>query len=224
MKILILIIASRNNPEYIAMIEIWRKYMNCNSNITSYFMFCDETLETNICIRENENEIIVKGEEDYIPGILVKTVKTIEYCLQNMEFDYVYRTNLSSFLLLDKLYEFIYKNTTIHYGGFIGDHWGTLFASGSGFFLSRDACQHLVSYQDSLQLNDPDDVAIGRLLSPVYGIQFVTRMDNSNGNELTSAMEENPVLFHYRCKDGSLNHENTLIFMKKLYAKFYDVC
>jgi hypothetical protein len=49
----------------------------------------------------------MKGVESYIPGCLDKTVKSIEYCLHNYNFDFIFRTNMSSVVDLNKLYNLL---------------------------------------------------------------------------------------------------------------------
>jgi hypothetical protein len=147
MKIIVIIIAS-HAEHYDEMINIWKKYMNSHNNITSFFIMNDENISEPIVIKENI--IYVKAKEDFIPGILDKTIKSIEYCLNNFEFDFIYRTNLSSFLVLEKFYEFISKNNYIEYGGVINTHDNFLFASGSGFFMSKYICEYLIHNQSKL--------------------------------------------------------------------------
>ena len=117
--------------------QIWRKYMNNHSNIKSYFIKNKIDINEDIIVNQEENTIYVKNNENLIPGILQKTIKSFEYCLQNFEFDYIYRTNLSSFIDLNKAYHFL-ENNKVDYGSCCLDiHIDLHFASGCGFILSK---------------------------------------------------------------------------------------
>ena len=48
-------------------------------------------------------------EESYVPGILEKTIAGLKYIEDNYNYDYVFRTNLSSGIILDRFMEHIEK-------------------------------------------------------------------------------------------------------------------
>lgn len=223
MNIIILIIASSNHKRYIEMQEIWRKYMNMHPNIKSYFIKNDASIEEDIILKEEENTIYCKEIECYIPGITNKTMLAIHYCLEHYHFDYIYRTNLSSVLHLQNLYDFCLKNS-LNYGGVIGNHEGNNFASGSGFFLSKEACIYLTTYKEKLLKHQYiDDVCIGILLEPIFGIQPIDRcninIDDRDNNEKYIISKN---LFHYRCQSDH-DHWYTTHIMNKLYDIIYRV-
>jgi hypothetical protein len=143
MNIIILIIASDENSKYIEMQNIWRRYMNNHSNIKSFFIKSTNTIDQNVILDYNTNTMYIKNDETYIPGILEKTVHAIQFCIHNFNYDYIYRTNLSSLLDINKFYNFI-SNTSIKYGGVVGNCSGIRYASGSGFLLSKDTSVYLV--------------------------------------------------------------------------------
>lgn len=217
MNIIILIIASNNSNEYIEMQNIWRKYMNNHPNIKSFFIKNDLNIDTDIYLNENLNTIYTKDIETYSPGIFNKTIKSIEYCLNNFKFDYIYRTNLSSFLELNKMYNFI-SNNHIEYGGVIGNHNNINFASGSGFFISKEACNFLINYDRQININEYlDDVIIAKILTKKYKIDFIDRIDINKVDNI-STYNTDTGIFHYRCKSDCFH---TLSIMNNLYDIFY---
>lgn len=219
MNIIILIIASDNSNEYIEMQNIWIKYMNKHSNIKSFFIKSDINIENDIYLNETLNTIYIKDIETYSPGIFNKTIKSIEYCLNNFEFDYIYRTNLSSFLNLDKMYNFIFNNH-IEYGGVIGNYNNINFASGCGFFMSNDACKFLINYDRTININEYlDDVTIAIILTKKYKIDFINRIDIDKIDNIFLYNKETDI-FHYRCKSDD-NHILTIYIMNKLYDLLY---
>jgi hypothetical protein len=219
-KIIILIIASNNINEYNDMHKIWKKYMNKHPNIQSFFIKNEKLLDKDIVLDIKNNTIYCKYNENFIPGILNKTIKSIEYCLNNFEFDYIYRTNLSSVLNLDKLYSYVKNNNNINYAGKI---YGN-FISGSGFLLSKDACKKLVIDKSLIDNNIIDDVAIGNALTKYYemiNIEFYhisgvndKIFDNNNFENI------NNIIFQFRCRFAT-EHTNTALVMSKIYKKIY---
>jgi hypothetical protein len=193
--------------------------------------------------------IYVKGEETYIPGILNKTIEAIRAI--GLNYDFVWRTNLSSVLDFDGLirycngvsrshdvlqmsrhsvhkHDVLYEsNKKVLYAGYIGlapieaefdSH--IRFASGSGFLLSREAVQYLLDNAESslsatslLRRDLIDDVAIGALLEPQFGIVHLDRCRMKTGEENIARMVELGI-FHFRCE--TYQHERTVEFMNKV--------
>jgi hypothetical protein len=169
--------------------------------------------------------IYVKGEETFIPGILNKTVEAIRAI--GLEYDFVWRTNLSSVLDFDGLLRYCRGLNPlpkeglrcVFYAGYTGLADVTTnkdidsnirFASGSGFLLSREAVQYLIDNEALLRRDLIDDVAIGALLEPRFGIVHLDRCRIKTGEENVSHVVSCGV-FHFRCE--TFKHERTVEFM-----------
>lgn len=172
--------------------------------------------------------IFVRGDECLIPGILNKTVEAISYflgerslrpiTLQNENttkliphYDFIWRTNLSSVLDFRGLHAYIsglkssVNSSVGFYGGYIGKASSYFFASGAGFLMSRDVASYLVTNKHLLRWDLIDDVAIGALLEPRFGLVHIDRCwvdENFSGC---------PDVFHFRCE--SYLHLRTVEFM-----------
>ena len=155
-----------------------------------------------------EDEIWSKTQENYVPGILNKTILSMEAMLPRLdEFDYVLRTNLSSFYYFPKLLDFLKRlPPTECYSAMIG----TLhrqFGSGAGIILSTDLVKMLITHKEELLDNTsfPDDVVIGDFfLHRNIGIIPAKRLDFPSRNAFIE--HRNNKLskhFHFRLK-----HEN----------------
>jgi hypothetical protein len=184
--------------------------------------------------------IYVKGEETFIPGILNKTVEAIRAI--GLEYDFVWRTNLSSVLDFDGLLRYCRclnplptvaslkdgplggegQLRCVFYAGYTGLADVTTnkdidsnirFASGSGFLLSREAVQYLIENDGLLRRDLIDDVAIGALLEPRFGIVHLDRCRIKTGEENVSHVVSCGV-FHFRCE--TYCHERTVEFMNKV--------
>ena len=158
---------------------------------------------------ENQT-LFVKGDECLIPGILHKTIEALSYFLSlNSAFDFVWRTNLSSVVDFDGLHKYV-SNIDKHtgfYGGYVGKALDMFFVSGAGFLMSRDVAEYLVANKASLRYDLIDDVAIGALLEPKFGIVPIDRCWIQTGVE-----NIRKDVFHYRCE--SYMHARTVEFMK----------
>jgi len=217
MKIIILIIANDSPQYYLDMQAMWRKYMNNHPNITTYFIKSNPYLQQDILLNNDDNTIYIRGTESFAPGIFDKTIASIKYCLRTMDFDFIYRTNLSSFLDLNKMYDLFLSNK-INYGGAIGNKDGIVFSSGCGFILSKEACIYLTE-NSRHNLYYLDDVVIGYILNKKYPPIQIGRNDISDIAD--PRLTNNPTnIFHFRCKSSG-DHKETCQKMQILYSTIY---
>lgn len=106
-KILVLAIASDDMPYYVELQKVWKSYMNYDlEHVEAYFLKADPNLDQPWKIANNV--IWIKMESNYIPGIADRTICAFEAMLPRLkEFDFVVRTNLSSFYVFPRLLEFV---------------------------------------------------------------------------------------------------------------------
>ena len=163
--------------------------------------------------------LFIRGDECLIPGILHKTVEALSFFLRERSsliippYNFIWRTNLSSVLDFEGLQRYLGTiNSSGFYGGYVGKALSVgeniFFASGAGFLMSRDVAEYLVLNKDSLRWDLIDDVAIGALLEPRYGIVPIERCWIQSGEEVVGANG----VFHYRCE--SYQHLRTVEFMQ----------
>lgn len=153
MKVLVLAIASRGSP-YDEFAKIWKMYMNSRPWIKSYLVYGDSNE-----FKIEEDEIHVPVQECLIPGILHKTIWTMRWS-KDVEYDWLLRTNLSSFWLLDRMYEFLQKipKENIMISNYEFPIWekATGILNGSGMFFSRDVVERLAALEN-FDYSAPDD-------------------------------------------------------------------
>lgn len=102
----------------------------------------------------------------------VKFIEALEYCLQNYEFDYIFRTGNTSYVDVNGMYETIDKlPRTGVYGGqkckIEGQDWS--FIAGHNTILSRDLVEKLVN-DKHLFINGGDtyeDIYIGKVITNI---------------------------------------------------------
>lgn len=216
MKCLILIISS-NSDHYNKLENLWRKYINKNNNDNFHYLFLksdnkiiDPTIEDDI--------LYVNGTESYIPGVLIKTIKAFKF-LEDY-YDFIFRTNLSSFLILDRFEKFLEKINENFVHAVIGNRDNILFPSGSGFLISNKILKEL-NKCDILLDNDiyryDDDVIIGKYLK-ILNIEIINpgRYDCKKCDDLN--IPEN--IYHIRNKieeNRSLEIDNYTRLIDKYY-------
>jgi hypothetical protein len=216
---------------YVKMQELWRKYMHSHPNFKCYFIKLYANLEKDVEI--DEDTIYFKGDPTIIPGVLIKTISSIKYALDNFEFDYVLRTNLTSVFDFNKAYSVLtsYKDKyNYEYSGFGISHFadGTFsYASGCAMILSKKTCQELIHFQNALDYGLQDDCAIGKLLTLLlkYDIEDIGnfRYDIDDINNCLYALNHVPDCkdtFHFRCKKYD-DYTNTLYFMEYMINHIY---
>ena len=151
-------------------------FKNPPDNISVYYV---HNRKEGVNIEDDETKLIddcfYYGVSDVdCKHLLRKCVLFWGYCLENFDFDYIFRPNLGcwvSMAALNKLIETLPIRGI--YGGFFGTCRKIPFVSGSGFLLSRDLVELIWDYH----LNDKDiaieydgnslidDVAIGAFLA-----------------------------------------------------------
>jgi hypothetical protein len=203
--------------------------MNNHNNITSYFIKYNNEIQSDILI-ENDT-IFIKGFESLIPGCLDKTIKSIEHIIKNnIEFDYIFRTNMSSVIDLNTLYDLLDYNywLDLEWGGVIGYVNGDInkpFVSGAGMMFNKKTCYTLINNKTLLEYNVIDDVSISKLLlEQKKSMSPFTRFEayNYEGNIDLITKDLISDYYHFRCKSGS-NPANTIILMKKIIELLYEI-
>lgn len=204
-KILVLIIASDDYPVYVELQKIWRSYMHYDKkHVEAYFIRGNPYLNTPYAV---ENDVIwAKSPENLIPGLVNKTIASLEALLPRIrsEFDYVLRTNLSSFYIFPRLLEFL--KSSQRSGFYAGSDIGVPgIGSGCGFLMSSDIAEFLVHNKNHFYNNmtGNDDEVIGRFLKD-RGVPLIPhpRMDFyeiGTWHLLKNHIPEN--VFHFRIKN-----------------------
>lgn len=95
---------------YIQMKNLMYKYLITLENFKFYFYKYDENIDEDYIIDEVTHMILIKGKESMIPGMLNKTLKTMEIC-KNMDYDYIVRSGISTIIDFEILDKKIYNSS-----------------------------------------------------------------------------------------------------------------
>lgn len=229
-KLLILIISTDNFPgcplvfPYKKLQEIWRSYMHLDhEHVKAYFIRANPNLATEYQL---EGDVLwSKTEESLKPGILNKTILSMEYFLPRLqEFDFVLRTNLSSFYVIPKLLDFLKQLPKENTYCASGENFG----SGCGYILSTDLIKNIVQKKNILLGNNgDDDVVMGYFLRDTgISLRPAPRTDLlclQDWFEYRSRV--NPDDFHFRVKN--LIHErrafDDIFIYSELLKMYYGI-
>jgi hypothetical protein len=188
MKVLILALSGGGGEHLkneMAQRETWAE--NLPGNFQIYWLVADPRLDQT-SISRSERRIYTPMQEVY-SNLLPKSLTAIKYSLQEFDFDFLIRTNTTSYFstpLIEKTLED--SSTSELYGGVEGifkrelqrgeiENSEVRFISGAGIWLSRKVSEILVE-MDHRQYHDlVDDVAIGDFLSKRIGRTKIERVN-----------------------------------------------
>lgn len=148
-----------------------------------------------------ENNLILPCNDGYY-NCGIKTILAYEWLLSNYEFEYVYRSNLGAFVWPDKILTFLEDKpkNNFYSGIFLNDTYNLGFnvsyASGSGYFLSKDLVQKIVDNKNIWPHQAVDDVALGYVLD-----KFGVGVDKRATGKILCLDDENQYYWQYN-KNG----------------------
>lgn len=169
------------------------------------------------------SDLFINASDDSL-GMGHKTIKAMEWLLSNSDFDFLFRTNTSSYFSEERLSNYIKDNFTKPekvYSGLIhntNDKNGKeiIFASGSGFILSRDVVESIIQNKNLWNHEYWDDVSLAILMDklnvPVsQGLRF-----DIKGNPFRQEIDMKH--YHYRCRID--NHYGYPRFLEVYVLKY----
>lgn len=228
-KTIILVIASRSEIYDKIINYYWIKFIKfinkINNNIKIYLVFGNDVNIDDFSIIKN-NIIVANMKETYIPGILEKTVFGFEYIEDNMEYDYIFRTNLSSFIVHNNFQKFIEKlpndncysgckmilSKNDQYYKFIEDkdkEKEITYVSGAGIVFSKDIIKYIIANSNKLNKKVIDDVALGILLKERVNLNCNNKLKCIRYSIVRESklLKEDKIKYHFdRIKKSSQYH------------------
>ena len=214
MKILVLVLGARAAP-YPALIRtIKRTWASVSvDGVDTLFYYGGDSLSL-------DGRDLVLPVPDGPLDIGRKTIACFGWCLANRDFDLIFRTNCSSYVALANMARHVAQHgrRCSFYSGRIGHFDGRRFASGSGYFLSRDLVEHAVAAQGAWNHELLDDVALSDLLAS-EGVEAepAPRVDYRGVNEIG---EVDTSQFHFRCRTESRHRRDDVRVMRKVHRAF----
>lgn len=192
-----------------------------------------------------QNDKIFHNVLDTMSNIGFKTLYSYEYLLKNFDFDYVFRTNSSSYVSIPNILEYLDgKPKERFYNGIIEKYYfrNSLFSkklaldfvSGSGYFLSKDVVVSIVENKNLWNHTYIDDVSLGMLCNklnilPSMGkrvdinylhkgqLKYLSKFRFSNRKYKNDIFDN----YHFRCKGISRQYDCSV--MRKIHSKLYQL-
>lgn len=172
MKILIVVLSEKREGYYVKMEQAIRqtwaaKALEHDSIVDVLYTYGQWDRDIKGEVERHGDKLDINYREDYFKTS-GKNIKTLKYVYEKFEFDYVFRTNLSAYIHVDKLVEYAQdKPRENFYHGIHGKHPDNkeiTFVSGAGFFLSRDVVKLVAENVDQIKLNTIDDIGLASFL------------------------------------------------------------
>jgi hypothetical protein len=165
-----------------------------------------------------DDALLTEVPETYL-NTNAKTIAGFRYALKHLEFDFLLRTNSSTYVNKEGLADFVNSlPDTIYYGGSLRQYGEDQYVIGTSILLSRNAVE-LVSSDTGFEYHHVDDIAIGRSLkrAGIYpqDIAQLSVETEESLNELTPKTVHSAFLM--RCK-GLYDRKHDIIAMKKIHG------
>lgn len=215
MKFLVLVICASNNDTYndleSAIRQTWASIQDDRWEI--FYLYSDPSVQKPYL----EGDKFIAKSHEQLTTIGRKMIQAFEFFYENYEFDYIFRTNLSSYVDLPKLAEILESNN-FNYDGVKGSHAGIQFASGAGYVISKDLVSFVINNKDKWNHTLIDDLALGKIMNDnrIFPDGTLTRQTITHVNEKIDTDQ-----YHFRCKQKN-RHEDVILINRIHNIKYAD--
>ena len=201
MKILILVLSSVNDIQIEPIKQTWASYKLPEIDIFFYYGKND--------LKNTDRDIYLDVMEKY-ENMGYKTLKMFEY-IKDFEYDYVFRTNTSSYVNQEKLLEFLSDKPRDNFYCGIKGYCGIYFCSGCGYFLSKNLVNMILENKNNWNHDLVDDVALGKLFLNLNihptDIAKITIHQCPVYGDAVIGIHDTTILFHIKLGLVRGNHE-----------------
>lgn len=221
MNILHLVLGCKNKKYYdidLAAKNTWKQ--KSPDNIKTIFMYGDSSNT----YWDNDDSFYVNRVES-LDLCLYKTISAFETFFDS-NFDYIFRTNCTGYFDLELVKKFLEgKPTKNFYCGCVGNINEINFASGSGYFISKDIVEKII-YNKSILYNYNlpgwfDDVSVGKFITQYLKIEI----DNSAKrlDLYPEDINDNLDMSHYHYRILNKGNVESLYKINNLKLKLKDL-
>lgn len=230
-KLLILVMCSSSHLYEKLENTIKNTWFNYKTDDVEIIFYKDNTFKEKFNYPILDNCDLILPIEDGFFTLGHKTLMSFEWVNNKYDYEYIYRSNLGAYVDIKNILTFLLdKPKNNFYCGIIGKDSYYLgreveFASGSGYFLSKNLVELVLKYKNMWNHNIVDDVALGELLSN-FNIKVDKRAKRKNisNNEVFYQIGDKNVeyindcdIYHVRLRSD--NREEDINNMIKLYKK-----
>jgi hypothetical protein len=194
-----------------------------------YCLFLRQAAVSQPQLDEASRTLTFPGEECLLPGVLEKTLKGFGFVLANYTFDFLLRTNISSFFVFPLLKGVLATLPRIGCYAGVQGHAAFPFISGAGMCLSSDVVLLLSQNRDALNGMILDDLSIAQFLNslhykqiPLRRFDFVYERDTSQDSVAIAAAQAQQT-YHFRIKNMYDRERFDAHYMKLLLKTYYGL-
>lgn len=233
-KIIILILSS-NSELYNEFKRLQLLYLNkYNPLIKFFFIEFKDNQEEDVI--ESSNTLYFKGSESVTPGMIIKTSLAINYLKNKYDYDFIFRTNLSTLINIHSLCEHI---NTLPKENICSGFIVFGFITGTGIIMSKNVAELIAdNYEKFNYTSTCEDVLITNMFNH-YNIQYIqpskywwgliVDVNDGEREQWKIYYTENKYkqfdylnnIMHYRIKNG--NRDIDLLYFKELLKKIYNI-
>jgi hypothetical protein len=146
--------------------------------------------------------------------VAAKLWVTLHHLVTQMDFDYILRTNTSTYVDRSRLAKFVASlPRTGYYGGYREARDGYAFAQGSGILMSKDVTKQALD--GNWDYASSDDVALGKVLA-AQGVEL-HHIRRPIVRDTNAVLDSDLNAFMWRCK-GSETDRNDADIMRELHS------
>lgn len=202
---------------YDKMRNITQPYYSTFPNVDTYY-YCYSPTITVPYVMEN-NILYIQGSENYIPGILKKTILAFEYFQDKLPtYDYVVRSNISTIVRFDLLGNYLFTHP-VQYGCSLCFKNKVHYSSGTSITLSSKVVASLLERKNDVDYSIIDDMSIGKFIMeympdvtmeelcsdfPNNGFYFVP--DGMDTDDIANVVKNTKIVF-FRNRNQNENRE-----------------
>jgi len=216
-KVLILVVSSKTYPSYIN--QIFQKVSWAKNSKYPVLFYFGGSKKINI----KKNNLYLTSSTKF-EDMGKKTLEAFDYVNQNYDFDFILRTNNSSYIDLLSLQNFVESITSKDFcGGVIGYESKSKFISGAAYIIDKSILNIVLENKNKWNHSLLDDLAISKLLEE-QGVVF-TNLDRNDVISYPRPTDLRYDIFHTRLKLNSFRLSRIFegFFMLKVsrnYKKF----
>jgi hypothetical protein len=227
--IIFLIISSKNKSYYQEMKPLTSMYMRkYPNNINFFFVEADPNIKPQMEIIGND--IFVKHKENVVPGIFIKTIKALKYINDNYDYNYLIRTNSSSFFNIEKMLKYLsnFPKEKFAIGFTLNIPIHGNFLHGTSIIITKDISYYLYKYYNKNYLKIADDVFISLILKSqnitlnVLDESQIQFLIDDNYDESKPKFLEHDNILYYRIKNNK-DRNIDIMYFKFLLNKIYNI-
>jgi hypothetical protein len=235
--LIILILYSTDFPIYKYNKFILKEYITSSNEILSILIKYDNDIDEEIKFIKSENLLLIKGDEKYdCETIFNKTIKALKFCYENYKFNYILRTNISTFWVYDNLLNFLKLDNKRNYiYGWKVSHLNNTgekeyFISGTGIIIQYKLLPTLFNHNEFTCIMDDVEISKYYFLNGIelkdsikHNPNYLVKFEYNNKDSIDLALNKtNEKNICFRVKSTLDRESNDKYILDNLLLKYYD--